>query len=456
MQCNQFDTNSAVFVESTILDIDTGKLFVYNPLVINKNTEPAAPIIAGILPANYVAIINIGSNGVGLNLIPSQNSTFYTYSNFKNSLEHGNCIDGFYGSIFGQVAYCNADLFFKTANQLISNKVLTVPPIPVANLGDICPTVRSFSIVDQDQSDNVNTQYLVTYDMKIAQIYQILNVNVTRTIVNPSDNRLIDSFISKAIGCTSFTAPDLVDMTMRNSLALNEIQANLLDPNNINTALVPSIDPMCLINGTESLEKTNAYRIGVNQPLLTVLNNQNNINYCNQLQNSSINFYIKHMNELQNFTSPDPNVSNNLLDFLINRYIISWNILNCKQLTGRGPILQVNFDNNGLIIANNLNSLITNTTTNFIATSFNNCYKPSQNETTISPIIPTTQSETTQTLPTTQSETTQTLPTTQSENIQTLPTTQSENTEVPQFNSGIRKTFNILLLLSAITFNLIL
>jgi hypothetical protein len=69
---------------------------------------------------------------------------------------------------------------------------------------------------------------------------------------------------------------------LKNSLALNEIQANQLDPNDINTALVPSIDPMCLINGEESLEKTNAYRSGVNQPLLQILNNQNNINYCNR------------------------------------------------------------------------------------------------------------------------------------------------------------------------------
>jgi len=260
-KCSQLDKNTAVFVESTILDIDTGKFFVYSPLVIDKDTSPAIPIIRNTLPVNHITIINIGSNGDSVRLIPSINSDFYMYSKFKNSLEDGNCINGFEDSLFGQVAYCNGELFFKTVNKLIVNKIINVPPIPVSNLGDICPTVRSFAVVDQDQSDNVNTQYIITNDMKIAQYYSsnIFKLNVTQIITNPSDNRLTTNFIYKAIGCASFTAPDLVDNGVnRHSLALNELsaaRANLANP-----ALIPSGDPMALINNFPNLAMFNAYR----------------------------------------------------------------------------------------------------------------------------------------------------------------------------------------------------
>ena len=355
--CTQINVGTSVFVESTILDINTGKLFVYNPLVIDKGDVPAASPLVGNLPVSYVAIINIGSNGESVRLVTNPISNFYTYSNFKDSLEHGNCVNGFQNSIFGQVVYCNAINFFAKVNELIASNLIKVPPILNSTLGDTCPTTRSFAIVDQDQSDNINTQYIITTDMKIAQDYPInnQNLNVSMRITNPSDNRLITDFVNKAIGCDSFTGCDLVDNAIkRNSLALNEIHANQLDPNDIKTALTPSIDPMCLIDGNESLEKTNVYRNGVNQPLLLALNNQSNINYCNQLEKVSIDFYILHKMELENFVPPDRNVATNLLNFLINRYINTWNILNCLNLTGRNSLLQVILNDNGVVISNNL------------------------------------------------------------------------------------------------------
>ena len=57
VNCTQTNTDSAVFVEATILDIDTGKFFVYNPLVIDYGTEPAVFPANGTLPNNNVVII---------------------------------------------------------------------------------------------------------------------------------------------------------------------------------------------------------------------------------------------------------------------------------------------------------------------------------------------------------------------------------------------------------------
>jgi hypothetical protein len=60
----------------------------------------------------------------------------------------------------GQFAHCNAPPFFATANQLIQAGKLNPPALGTANDGMTCPTVRDFSVVDQDQSDNVTTTYL--------------------------------------------------------------------------------------------------------------------------------------------------------------------------------------------------------------------------------------------------------------------------------------------------------
>ncbi len=58
---------------------------------------------------------------------------------------------------------------FQTANQLIQAKKLTPPALGTARDGMTCPTVRDFSVVDQDQSDNVTTSYRVAQDGKMAQ-----------------------------------------------------------------------------------------------------------------------------------------------------------------------------------------------------------------------------------------------------------------------------------------------
>ena len=309
VNCTQTQDGTEVFVESTILDLDTGNFYVYNPLVVDKGTQPAITPQVISLPVNNTVIINVGANGNSVTLISN-----------GNSFQVGNCVNGIpNGSIFGQVAYCNGKNFFKTVNDLISIGKVIIPPIQNTILGDQCPTTRSFGVVDQDQSDNVITQYILTTDGKVAQDnpFNRKNIpNISKILSNGSDNRLLSDFILTAIGCKPFTAPDLFHKYIfKSSQTLNEIQANLLPYTDPAVALTPAIDPMVLDNGNKSLLKINLYRQGVNQPPLTILRIEDDLNYCNNLNVYGISFLILHRNEFTNFTSPN-NQASNLLNFL--------------------------------------------------------------------------------------------------------------------------------------------
>jgi hypothetical protein len=62
----------------------------------------------------------------------------------------------------GQFAYCNAPAFFAVAGFDALIRKLQVPALGNGKDGRLCPSVRSFAEIDQDQSDNVTSTYLVT------------------------------------------------------------------------------------------------------------------------------------------------------------------------------------------------------------------------------------------------------------------------------------------------------
>ncbi|HCP74948.1 MAG TPA: hypothetical protein DIU08_09920, partial [Ktedonobacter sp.] len=84
---------------------------------------------------------------------------------------------------------------------------LVPPALGKAKDGLPCPTSRDFSIVDQDQSDNVTTFYLITPSGKVAQDTKA-NVAALGGQVqkNGSDERLI-TVVDSALGCIPWTAP---------------------------------------------------------------------------------------------------------------------------------------------------------------------------------------------------------------------------------------------------------
>ena len=94
--------NLGAFVQATILDPATGRLSVYEPLVITKGTQPAAAPVVPTLPRDAVVTIDFGFNGTNLTQVGAT----------RNALREGNCTDGLHGSIFGQVSFCNGTRFF--------------------------------------------------------------------------------------------------------------------------------------------------------------------------------------------------------------------------------------------------------------------------------------------------------------------------------------------------------
>jgi hypothetical protein len=191
------------FVQATILNPATGKLYVYNPLVITKGTTPAVAPIVPTLPRGAVVTIDFGFNGTDLIQVGAT----------ANALRSGNCVDGTSGSVFGQVSFCNGINFFNAAFRDESERKLVVPSEGtsskiVASAGKLgsgqnCPETRNFDMVDQDPSDNVTTFYLL--DPATGQTAQdtasnSANIPGSTLLANGSDNTLLDAFMDPLLG----------------------------------------------------------------------------------------------------------------------------------------------------------------------------------------------------------------------------------------------------------------
>src|SRR5260370_16035466 len=215
--CREANAKQAAFVQGAVLDPATGKISVYDPLVVDKGRKAAVDPVVPNLPQGAFVAIWFGFNGNNLTLKSNQ-----------NSLQAGKCTNGLNASIFGQFAYCNAPAFFTAANQAIQAGKLMPPALGTAKDGMTCPTVRDFTVVDQDQSDNVTTIYLMTQKGQEAQMTaaNIAKLQNGQTQANGSDNRLLDVELDGALGCTHWMAPDLADPgQMATALHLNELQA---------------------------------------------------------------------------------------------------------------------------------------------------------------------------------------------------------------------------------------
>lgn len=278
------------------------------------------------------------------------------------SLITGQCINGIYQedgtiSIFSQVAACNAILFFEIANKLILKGLLQIPINKIGKNNKLCYTTRSFEVVDQDQSDNVVSNYIVSGNQLAQYSESNLNIinkktNCTTVLSNGSDNRLLDKFILPALGCDSFTVIDIVTGVPRSAQALNELYASINQQ--FPVAVIPAKDPMVLVNNEYNINKLNAYRLIVNQPLVNNIYDANVINYCNNLLNYALPSLIDDSLFTSNFNSPDINIADTLLTFLGNRLYNTLNNLNCAGvldiMNPITPILTNNIVTNLVIV----------------------------------------------------------------------------------------------------------
>jgi hypothetical protein len=341
--CNEGNPNTAAFVQGMVLDPATGALSVYDPLVTDEGTSPAVAPVVPTLPPNAVVALWFGFNGNVLTLQGPGASS---------------CVNGQPGSPFGQFAYCGAPAFFSAANAAIAAGKLTVPPPGTAADHQPCLTTRDFGLVDQDQSDNVTTIYLVLPDGRTAQDTHAAAAQLAgkspQALANGSDNLLLDHFVDPALNCLPFTAPNLADNgTQATALGLNELQAAAYQQNPV--ALVPLSDPMVLdANGATDDAKTDLYRAGVDQPPLVQVPGSPT-DYCANLSTVGVTrIELDHALTVPQ-TSPDTAAATDLFAFLAMRLQQSYTNLNCQQflnlpnpvhlkMNGAGVITGATFD----------------------------------------------------------------------------------------------------------------
>jgi hypothetical protein len=349
--CNMANAGAlGAFVQATILNPATGALSVYEPLVITQGTTPAAAPVVPTLPAGAIVTIDVGFNGTDLTQVGAT----------PRALAQGRCVNGLNGSDFGQVSFCNGTAFFAAAQRAEAAGTLTVPATGTATkaAGVACPTVRNFNMIDQDQSDNVTSIYLLNGNGQTAQMNAANTAaipNATK-LVNGSDNALISDFLDPVLGCTAFTAPDLSQGgTPSTSQALNELSAakNQTAP----IALVPENDEMTLVNNAFSVTKTNLYRSEVGQAPVSAANDaaDSPANYCQNMVNIQTPFLNANQALLATGASPVPAVGNNLLTFLANRLNMSFTNLNCQNFGLTNPVT-VTLDGNGVATAATFNT----------------------------------------------------------------------------------------------------
>ena len=337
--------NLGAFVQATILNPRTGALSVYNPLVITQGTTPAAAPVVPKLPRNAIVTIDFGFNGTNLTQVGAT----------PNALRQGNCVNGL-GSVFGQQSFCNGINFFNTALLMMREGRLRVPAagtsakiVPTAGAigtGNTCPTVRNFDMIDQDQSDNVTSVYLLnptTGQTAQDNAADEANLTGTQALSNGSDNALVDKFLDPALGCTPFMAPDLANNnTPTTSQALDELLAARNEPRVV--ALVPENDEMVLdANGALDPAKTNLYRAEVGQPAINAQNNRNDspANYCQNMVNIQTPFLAANQAALVGTASPVPAVGENLFTFMANRLLMSFANLGCQNFGLTNPVTVV-------------------------------------------------------------------------------------------------------------------
>lgn len=338
--CNEANTGQSAFVQAVIFDPATATLSAYEPLVVDRGTQPAIAPLAPQLPRGAIVGLWFGFNG--------------TFLHLTGDKAGGLCVNGLRGSDFGQFAYCNAPQFFNAVSAAIQAGKLTVPPLGKANDGQPCPTTRSFFIVDMDQSDNVQTRYLANGNGQTAQL-STANMNQLQnpvTLGNPSDNALLSSFVDPALGCQAWQVPDLVNNgTMTATMATDELQAAAYQQPPV--GLIPGGDEMVLVNNNPSLAKVNAYRIGVDQTPAATANDANTTTYCTNIINIALPRLQLDTNTFQNKPSPDGGATaNSLFTFLANRLngTLSANGLNCVGLLNIKNPVKLITDNNGVVI----------------------------------------------------------------------------------------------------------
>jgi hypothetical protein len=338
--CDESVKDDAAFVDATIFDPATNELSIYRPLVVTAGTRPAIDPQAPTLPAGAVVEISVGFNGDELTLRDRHGG---------RDIAEAHCVNGLPGSIFGQEIFCNAPELFAAAGRKVAFPARENSPAD----GRPCPTTESWEIVDQDQSDNTTTNYLVVGD-RTAQNTAANQAQLGASVIgNGSDNNLYTRFYAAAVQCQPPQATDVTDpdhpVQGTTSAMLSLYARSVNDPL---PALIPLGDPFTQFHGRPSLSKTNLYRQQVDQPPAATRAEASTATYCRNLLNVGLVKIELDKPFLEAFgSSPDPGVSNDLHLFILARFMESWDNLACERQTGIPNPVTVTTDADGHVIS---------------------------------------------------------------------------------------------------------
>jgi hypothetical protein len=341
--CQMSNPDLQAFVEADIITPATGRIRVYNPLVITEGTTPAAaPVVPRVRPGDVVGIM-FGFNGANLLLTGT-----------GTSLQQGKCVNGLGQSLFTQVAFCNSPAFYRAAHRDMAQGLLKIPALGTGSDGQACPTVRGFDVVDQDQSDNVVSTYLLTASGQTAQ-YSAANVaslTGASAINNGSDNALVNKFMDPALGCRPYQFWDRTAASTRSGSQITDellAAADQAAP----VALVPLNDPMTAVGGQQSVMKTDLFRIGVGQPMVGAGGQaaDSPADYCKNMMQAGMARTAADEKQFSAFASPVPATGSNLYTFLAARMSASWGNLGCGALLNAPDPVNVTVDANGVATA---------------------------------------------------------------------------------------------------------
>jgi hypothetical protein len=260
--CSEAESDEQAFVEATIL-APNGQVQVYDPLVVTQGTRAAVRPAMPKIPRGARVIIDFGFNGTNL-LLTGPGA----------AQRASGCVDALGQSVIGQVSACDAVPFYALANSEIARGTLRIPGVGTSADGERCQTTRDFTLIDQDQSDNVYSEYLLTGNGRTAQATPANKAAMSDAalVSNGSDNALLGEFVDPANGCKPLTKPATTSVTgTQGSQALDELSARVNQKTQI--ALIPTNDEMVLVGGAYSITKSNMYRSLVDQPMLAANTN---------------------------------------------------------------------------------------------------------------------------------------------------------------------------------------
>lgn len=293
-QCSEGTPGTAAFVQAVILDKKTGDLRVYDPVVVNEGDAPAvAPPVPKLAPGSAVSIWT-GFNGGELRLAGRGAGRFVN---------------------FAQQSYANSPQFFRALSSSVRHGLTAVPPLGTDSLGDPCPTTRDFSVVDQDQSDNVTVAY-PQYGTE-----------------NGSDDNLL-TYVDAAIGCKPWAVPVAFDSRgLKSATAGQLLEAQAAMQQAEPVALVPGLDPFVTVNGKPDLKLLNLYRAQLGQPRARTPDDTRA--YCENLASAGATRLAKDA-PLESAAPVPPFASgSDLASLLAGRFAGTWGALSCGQLTGK-------------------------------------------------------------------------------------------------------------------------